>query len=92
MLRFAKMDYFFCLWRFRSRTPAPPPFSSMNSMPALSSATRIFSTVVFRPPRGPSTASSRLIVGREILAAAAYERTAFSWRIDTFSIDIKGDP
>jgi hypothetical protein len=36
--------------RFRSRTPGPPPFSSMNSMPLFSSADRILCTVSSRPP------------------------------------------
>jgi hypothetical protein len=27
--------YFFVRWRLRSRTPGPPPFSSMNSRPLL---------------------------------------------------------
>ena len=31
---------FFGRWRLRKRTPGPPPFSSMNSIPA---AARIFS-------------------------------------------------
>ena len=33
-------DYFgfFSRWRLRRRTPGPPPFSSMNSMPATSNA------------------------------------------------------
>ena len=36
-----------------------PPFSSMNSMPAFSSAARILSAVVWRPPRRPSAISNR---------------------------------
>ena len=43
------------LWtRFRSLTPGPPPFSSMNSVPAFSRAAPILSPVSVRPPKGPS--------------------------------------
>jgi len=43
------------LWiRLRSLTPGPPPFSSMNSMPAFSRAAFILSPVSVRPPNGPS--------------------------------------
>ena len=38
----------------RRRTPGPPPFSSMNSMPAVSKAKRILVPVSSRPPKGPS--------------------------------------
>jgi hypothetical protein len=34
----------FCLVGFRRRTPGPPPFSSMKSMPAAAKACCIFST------------------------------------------------
>jgi hypothetical protein len=61
----------FPLIGFRSLTPGPPPFSSMNSTPAFSIEFRIFSTVRPRPPKGPSVASSRLIVGIDTSAAAA---------------------
>ena len=40
--------------RLRSLTPGPPPFSSMNSMPAFSRAASILSPVSVRPPNGPS--------------------------------------
>jgi hypothetical protein len=81
---------------FLRRTPGPPPFSAMNSMPANSSASRIFCRVSVRPPRGPSCASSRLIVGLDTSAAVASSSwdqpssalAAFNWRIDTFSISI----
>lgn len=56
---------------FRSRTPTPPPFSSINRMPAAVSAVRILVVVSARPPSGPSDASNLLIVGIETLAAAA---------------------
>ena len=36
---------YFCRLRLRSRTPAPPPFSAMNSTPAISKARRITSSV-----------------------------------------------
>jgi hypothetical protein len=60
------------LWiRLRSLTPGPPPFSSMNSMPAFTRAASILSPVSARPPKGPSFASSRLIVGTDTFAAEA---------------------
>jgi hypothetical protein len=79
---------------FRSRTPGPP-LSSKNSTPADSSADRILDPVSFRPPSGPSWASSRLIVGIETSEAAASRscdqarsaRAALICLIDTFSID-----
>jgi hypothetical protein len=55
----------------RRRTPGPPPFSLVNSIPAPCRAFRILSLVSVRPPNGPSLASNRLIVGMETLAAAA---------------------
>ena len=81
---------------FFDRTPGPPPFSSMNSMPALSNAIRILAAVSLRPPRGPSLASNLLMVGIETLAAAANcscdqaksERAALICLIDTFGIDL----
>jgi hypothetical protein len=33
------------LWRFFNRTPGPPPFSGMNSIPAVSRAWRKFQIV-----------------------------------------------
>ena len=82
-------------WRLRRRTPGPPPFSSMNSIPAFSSAVLIFCAVVSRPPSNPSAASNRFMVGSEISAAEASfscdqptsVRAAFNCLIDTFSID-----
>ena len=38
----------------RRRTPGPPPFSSINSTPAVSKAKRILVPVSSRPPKGPS--------------------------------------
>ena len=61
----------FELWRLRRRTPGPPPFSSMNSTPAFSRASRILSPVRVRPPSSPSAASSHLTVGKEIPALDA---------------------
>ncbi len=85
------------LWPFLSRTPRPPSLSSRNSTPPFSSAIRSFSPVPGRPPKVPSAASNRLIVGMDTPEAAA----SFSWdhpssaraalicRIDTFGIDIR---
>jgi hypothetical protein len=41
--------YLFC--RVRSGTPDPPPFSSLNSMPAVSSAEHILVPVSCQPPK-----------------------------------------
>ncbi len=64
--------YFERLLRFASRTPTPPPFSGMNSTPALSSA---FWTASFTSSEtfGPllSSLSSRLMVGKDRPAASA---------------------
>jgi len=46
-----------------SLTLGPPPFSSMNSMPAASRAETILLPVSSRAPRGPAFASRRLIFG-----------------------------
>jgi len=53
--------------RFASRTPAPPPFSGINSTPPSRSAATRASPVSARPPRSPSEASSRLMVGTDRL-------------------------
>jgi hypothetical protein len=56
----------------RRRTPAPPPFSGMNSTPAFSSAlwtANLTSSDTLGPSR--SSLSSRLIVGRDRPAASA---------------------
>jgi hypothetical protein len=55
----------------RRRTPCPPPFSSMKSTPPDLIAPTIRSAVSPRPPRGPSKASSRLMVGIDTSAAFA---------------------
>ena len=63
----------FCCF-FRSRTPGPPPFSSMNSTPADSKARRS----LFRASsetRGPRPASTLFTVGRDSPARAA----SFDW-------------
>ncbi len=52
------------LWAFRKRTPAPPPFSSINSIPAASIAS-INRTRASSDTRGPNPPSRRLTVGRE---------------------------
>lgn len=51
--------------RFASRTPAPPPFSGINSTPAFWSAPTRASPVSARPPMSPSAASSLLTVGAD---------------------------
>ena len=48
----------------RKRTPSPPPFSSMNSMPAASIARCSFARASSET-RGPTPPSSRLTVGRD---------------------------
>jgi hypothetical protein len=88
-------DHVRFLGSFFSRTPGPPPFSSMNSMPAACNAIRILFAVSLLPPRGPSVASNLLMVGMETWAATANSpcdqaksaRAALTCRIDTFSID-----
>ena len=55
----------FLLVGLRSRTPGPPPFSSMNWIPPFSKADCIRCTVASRPPSWPSAASRRAIVGSE---------------------------
>jgi hypothetical protein len=52
------------------RTPAPPPFSSRNSIPAASMARCIFPRAS-SDTRGPNPASRRLTVGRDRPARAA---------------------
>ncbi len=49
---------------FRNRTPRPPPFSSMSSMPAASMARCSFARASSET-RGPYPPSSRLTVGRD---------------------------
>jgi len=63
-----------CWWysaHLLSLTPAPPPFSAINSMPAVSKADLTFEAVVSRPPSGPSVASRRLMVGKDTSEATA---------------------
>ena len=55
---------------FRKRTPSPPPFSSMNSMPAASIARCSFARASSET-RGPNPPSSRLTVGRDSPARSA---------------------
>jgi hypothetical protein len=77
------------LGSFFSRTPGPPPFSSMNSMPAASIAARIFPVVSSLPPSSPSADSRRATVGSETPDASAKSawdqpsraRAAFIWRV-----------
>jgi hypothetical protein len=54
----------------RNRTPAPPPFSSINSIPTASSAFCSFARAS-SDTRGPNPASRRLTVGRESPAREA---------------------
>jgi hypothetical protein len=54
----------------RKRTPSPPPFSSMNSMPAASIARCSFARASSET-RGPNPPSSRLTVGRDSPARSA---------------------
>ena len=49
---------------FLSLTPAPPPFSSMNSTPPFSRARQIFRPVSGRPPNPPLADLRRAIVAR----------------------------
>ena len=53
--------YLFCR-PFRSRTPGPPPFSSMNSTPAASSARRTAKSFAAVRAVRPTATSARLIV------------------------------
>jgi YqaJ-like viral recombinase domain len=55
---------------FRKRTPSPPPFSAMNSMPAASIARCSFARASSET-RGPNPPSSRLTVGRDSPARSA---------------------
>ena len=55
---------------FRKRTPSPPPFSPMNSMPAASIARCSFARASSET-RGPNPPSSRLTVGRDSPARSA---------------------
>jgi hypothetical protein len=56
--------------RLRKRTPAPPPFSSMNSMPAASRAFCSFSRASSET-LGPKPPSRRLMVGTDRSALKA---------------------
>ena len=55
-------DSLFCFVGFRNRTPAPPPFSSMNSTPAALSFFSMISSVFGSPTYRPT--SMLLIVFR----------------------------
>jgi len=55
---------------FRSRRPSPPPFSSMNTIPAASIARCSFARASSET-RGPNPPSSRLTVGRDSPARSA---------------------
>jgi hypothetical protein len=64
---------FFCC-RFRSRTPGPPPFSSMNSTPATSRAFFRAATVDRCAAMTPAFDSRRFIVGSDTDEATARSR------------------
>jgi hypothetical protein len=55
---------------FRRRTPAPPPFSAMNSTPAFFKAFAI-ARIASSDTRMPSSASARFTVGTDSPAAVA---------------------
>jgi hypothetical protein len=60
--------------RLRSRTPGPPPFSSMKSTPAASIAFLSATKVDMCAAMMPGCDSSRLIVGSETVEASARSR------------------
>jgi hypothetical protein len=62
---------FFSLFFYH--TPGPPPFSSMNSMPACCSASRIVSVFSFLPPRNRSAGFRAVECGRPPLNSWAEE-------------------
>ena len=67
---------YFCLEvsRPRRRTPGPPPFSSMNSTPAASSARRRAASLGSVTGISPSTTSTRRIVATPTFEALARSR------------------
>jgi hypothetical protein len=72
--------------RCRRRTPAPPPFSSMNSTPAASKARRTAKSLAMVIDVSPSVSSARLIVASPKAAsrassAALHRRRARAARI-----------
>jgi hypothetical protein len=58
------------LSRLASRTPEPPPFSGINTMPASKNARSIAASVTGLARIGPGCPSNRLIVGRDTFDAA----------------------
>jgi hypothetical protein len=70
--RFRPPTYCFFGWRLRSRTPGPPPFSSMNSTPAASNV-RCSASIVLSFKSSPR--SNLATVSVDTLAAAATSRT-----------------
>ena len=84
---------------FRSRTPGPPPFSAMNSIPAASNTRRTASSLALVIGRGPSTTSALRMVANPRFASRAKSaalqrisaRAARIWalvRPELFSVDI----
>jgi hypothetical protein len=65
-----RIDYLTRRCRFVSRTPAPPPFSAINSTPASSRLAMRAYPVSARPPMSPSEASSLLTVGADTRSIA----------------------
>jgi hypothetical protein len=81
--------------RLRRRTPGPPPFSSMNWIPALSSARISAATVEVCASKAPGFDSSRFMVGREIDEAFArllwsHRRSALAARITSLVMMVMG--
>ena len=56
---------------FRRRTPGPPPFSAMNSIPAFSRAFRNFTIVPSCAANAPGWVSSRFTLGSDTPEASA---------------------
>src|SRR5258708_6856378 len=84
-----------CFVGFRSRTPGPPPFSSMNSTPADSKAALSAASFAAVTGISPSIVSTRRIVATPTLEALAKSRAlhlskaraARSWALE---IPMKG--
>jgi len=86
--------------RFRSRRPSPPPFSSMNSIPARSKAARIASTAPRETSRRSFSKSTTVESPRSAAWAScdcvipSSPRAARHWAgviLSTFSVDTRPD-
>ena len=73
----------FCFVSFRSRTPGPPPLSSMNSMPTACRAFPIFSAVSLRPPSHSDTSN----VKRAVWPFVANDRSILHRRNTGFRLE-----